>query len=308
MTWRRFPPSTLAVRRFSTGFYSNASANFREPRTEEAAWSRLASDVCGGIDVYLFVVNAGLWKNAGKSLGRQSRRTNRGPPIARGPTCSAARFRWTSSSARPAKVASRSSLSSPTSAAFAATSPPPARPPICPGAPQAEAHPTGKAPSCAAKRSKSPSAPKLGANAPVRSTRHRLSRTPPPHPSCLPQTPHPGPLARAHLPSEPPPYPPTPASFTYALPSDRRRPARYHCIDRCAVRAWWTNQSSGHQRRRCCNVRICCDELRQRSAPGLELRSSLVPGYGTAIARWMTNENFSQHIAPDPARDCYTGT
>ncbi|MFO0614259.1 MAG: hypothetical protein U0414_16850 [Polyangiaceae bacterium] len=65
-----FPAWAVSLRRWSASYWSNASSSFREPRTEEAAWSHFAGDVCKGVDVYVNMVNAGSWSDAGRTVGR----------------------------------------------------------------------------------------------------------------------------------------------------------------------------------------------------------------------------------------------
>lgn len=65
-----FPPWATSLRRWSASYWSHASSNFREPRTEEAAWSHFAGDICKGVDVYAAMVNAGSWSDAGRIVGR----------------------------------------------------------------------------------------------------------------------------------------------------------------------------------------------------------------------------------------------
>lgn len=64
------PASVLTYRRFATRYYANASPGFRDPETPEAAWSKMARDFCGGDDIYLNIVNAGVWKSTGGGIGR----------------------------------------------------------------------------------------------------------------------------------------------------------------------------------------------------------------------------------------------
>lgn len=72
-----FPVWAISLRRWSASYWSRASTNFREPRTEEAAWSHFAGDICKGIDVYANMVNAGSWSDAGTMVARAIRYADR---------------------------------------------------------------------------------------------------------------------------------------------------------------------------------------------------------------------------------------
>lgn len=65
----RIPERALLVRRFPSRYYQNLTPAFREPAVPAAAWSRLGADDCGGTDIYLQIINAGVWRSSGRTVG-----------------------------------------------------------------------------------------------------------------------------------------------------------------------------------------------------------------------------------------------
>ncbi len=60
----------VAARRFPKRWFANASPNFRDPETPAAAWSKFAEEICGGTNLYLDMINAGVWDTSAKRIGR----------------------------------------------------------------------------------------------------------------------------------------------------------------------------------------------------------------------------------------------
>lgn len=63
------PTSVGAVRRFSKSFHGSAAQGFKEHFVPEAAWSRMAQELCRGADVYQHMVLSGSG-GAGTAMGK----------------------------------------------------------------------------------------------------------------------------------------------------------------------------------------------------------------------------------------------